>query len=143
MSEFEALLGLLLAALVLAALARRVGVPYPAFLALGGAVLAFLPGAPVFAIEPRLALALFVAPVLLDAAFDASPRDLKDTWVPLLSLVVGGVALTTVVGRRSRPHPRAGDAVGRRRSRWAPSSRRPTPPQPRQSCGTSSRRTGF
>ncbi len=97
MSEFEALLGLLLAALVLAALARRVGVPYPAFLALGGAVLAFVPGAPVFAIEPRLALALFVAPVLLDAAFDASPRDLKDTWVPLLSLVVGGVALTTVV----------------------------------------------
>src|SRR6478672_8051397 len=97
MHEFEILVALLFAAILLAALARRIGAPYPALLALGGAVLAFVPGAPVFAIEPRLALALFVAPVLLDAAFDASPRDLKDTWVPLLSLVVGGVALTTVV----------------------------------------------
>jgi hypothetical protein len=39
-SEFEALLSLLLAAVVLAALARKVGAPYPAFLALGGALLA-------------------------------------------------------------------------------------------------------
>ena len=96
MSEFVALLGLLLAAVLLAALARRVGAPYPAFLALGGACLAFLPGAPALAIEPRLALALFVAPVLLDAAYDASPRDLKENWVPLVNLVVLGVAVTTM-----------------------------------------------
>jgi CPA1 family monovalent cation:H+ antiporter len=94
-SEFEALLGLLLAAVVLAALARRAGAPYPAFLALGGAVLAFVPGSPAFSIEPRLALALFVAPVLLNSAFDASPRDLRNNWVPLVNLVVLGVALTT------------------------------------------------
>jgi len=54
-TEFEALLGLLLAAVILAAIARKVGVPYPAFLAVGGALLAFVPGAPEFAIEPRLA----------------------------------------------------------------------------------------
>ncbi len=96
MSEFEALLGLLLAAVILAAVARKLGVPYPAFLACGGAVLAFMPGAPALSIEPRLALALFVAPVLLDAAFDASVRDLKDNWVPLVNLVVLGVVLTTV-----------------------------------------------
>ena len=95
MSGFEALVGLLLAAVVLAALARRAGVPYPAFLALGGVILAFVPGAPGLAIEPQLALAIFVAPVLLDAAFDASPRDLRDNWPPLLYLVVIGVALTT------------------------------------------------
>jgi monovalent cation/hydrogen antiporter len=94
-SEFEALLVLLLAAVILAAAARRVGAPYPAFLALGGALLAFIPGAPVFALQPRLALVLFVAPVLLDSAFDASPRDLKATWVPLVNLVVLGVAVTT------------------------------------------------
>jgi Na+/H+ antiporter len=94
-TEFEALLSLLLAAVVLAALARRIGAPYPAFLALGGALLAFVPGAPAFTIEPHLALALFVAPVLLDAAFDASPRDLRNNWVPLVNLVVLGVAVTT------------------------------------------------
>ena len=96
MTEFEALLILLLAAVILAALARRAGVPYPAFLAIGGAVLAFVPGAPTFSIEPELALALFVAPVLLDAAYDASPRDLKENWVPLVSLVIGSVAVTTM-----------------------------------------------
>jgi CPA1 family monovalent cation:H+ antiporter len=95
-TEFVALLGLLLAAVILAALARRVGVPYPVFLAVGGACLAFVPGAPALAIEPRLALALFVAPVLLDAAFDSSPRDMRQNWVPLVNLVVLGVAVTTV-----------------------------------------------
>src|SRR5438128_1410311 len=96
MADFEAVLGLLLVAVVLAAVARRLGAPYPAFLALGGAVLAFVPGTPALSVPPDLALALFVAPVLLDAAYDTSPRDLKDQWVPVASLVVVSVALTTV-----------------------------------------------
>lgn len=95
MIGFESLLGVLLVAVVLAAIARRVGAPYPAFLALGGAVLAFLPGAPKFSIDPAVALALFVAPVLLDAAYDSSPRDMKELWVPLTSLAVVSVVLTT------------------------------------------------
>jgi monovalent cation/hydrogen antiporter len=96
MTEFGTLLGVLLVAVLLAALARRLGAPYPAFLALGGAVLAFLPGAPAFSIDPAVALALFVAPVLLDAAYDSSPRDLKDNWVALVSLAVVSVVLTTM-----------------------------------------------
>jgi monovalent cation/hydrogen antiporter len=97
MTGFGSLLGVLLVAVLLAAVARRVGAPYPAFLALGGAVLAFVPGAPRFSIDPGVALALFVAPVLLDAAYDSSPRDLKDNWVPLVSLAVVCVLLTTMV----------------------------------------------
>ena len=95
MREFEQLLGLFVAAVILAAGARRVGAPYPVFLAMGGALLAFLPGGPSFTLPPELALALFVAPVLLDAAYDASLRDLKDNWVPVLGLVVFAVAFTT------------------------------------------------
>src|SRR6185295_1041447 len=96
MSELEALVGLVLAGVILAAAARRVGAPYPVFLALGGAILAFVPGVPPFTVPPELALALFVAPVLLDAAYDASPRDLKDNWAPVTSLVVFAVGLTTI-----------------------------------------------
>src|SRR5213080_3253302 len=96
MRELEVLIGLVLAAVILAAAARRVGAPYPVFLALGGAILAFVPGAPSFTVLPELALALFVAPVLLDAAYDASPRDLRDNWAPVTSLVVFAVGLTTV-----------------------------------------------
>lgn len=86
---------MVLVAVILAGLARRVGAPYPVFLALGGALLALLPGTPSFTVPPELALALFIAPVLLDAAFDASPRDLKDNWAPLTSLVVFAVGFTT------------------------------------------------
>ena len=95
MDELEQLLGLFVAAVILAAVARRVGAPYPVFLALGGALLAFLPGAPSLTLPPELALALFVAPVLLDAAYDASLRDLRDNWAPVLGLVVFAVGLTT------------------------------------------------
>jgi len=96
MSELEQLLGLFVAAVILASGARRVGAPYPVFLALGGALLAFVPVAPSIALPPELALALFVAPVLLDAAYDASLRDLRDNWAPVTSLVVVAVGLTTV-----------------------------------------------
>lgn len=95
MSELEQVVGLFMAAVLLAAAARRVGAPYPVFLAVGGALLAFLPGARVLNLPPELALALFVAPVLLDAAYDASLRDLKNNWLPVASLVVVAVILTT------------------------------------------------
>ncbi len=92
---FEWVVALLLAAVLLSGLARRAGAPYPAFLALGGAALAFVPGGPRLTLEPEFALALFVAPVLLDAAYDASPRDLKDNWAPVAGLVVAAVGVTT------------------------------------------------
>jgi len=95
MRNLEALLGLFVAAVVLASVARRVGAPYPVFLALGGALLAFLPGAPPFTLPPDLVLALFVAPVLLDAAYDSSLRDLRDNWAPVTGLVIFAVGLTT------------------------------------------------
>ena len=55
-----------------------------------------MPIAESFTLPPELALALFVAPVLLDAAYDASLRDLKDNWAPLASLVVFAVGFTTI-----------------------------------------------
>lgn len=95
MEALELILILFTAAVVLAALARRIGAPYPIFLALGGVLLAVVPGMPTFTLQPELALALFVAPVLLDAAYDASLRDLKDNWIPVLSLAIVSVGLTT------------------------------------------------
>ena len=96
MQQLEQLLGSFVAAVLLAAGARRVGAPYPVFLAIGGALLAFLPAAPSFTLPPELALALFVAPILLDAAYDASLRDLRDNWAPVAGLVIFAVGLTTV-----------------------------------------------
>ena len=95
MLAFEWIIGLLLGAVLLSALARRLKVPYPTFLAIGGVLLAFVPSGPQWTLEPDLALALFVAPVLLDAAFDTSLRDLRNNWLPVSTLVFVAVGLTT------------------------------------------------
>src|SRR5512145_1516552 len=97
MEVFEVIVALLLGGAVLAAVARRFGAPYPALVALAGAALALIPGVPTLVLDPELALALFVAPVLLDAAFDSSPRDLRANWRAVASLALGAVALTIVV----------------------------------------------
>jgi monovalent cation/hydrogen antiporter len=72
--QFELLLALLLLGVALASIARRLRTPYPVLLALIGAALAFVPNLPELNLEPELVLALFVSPVLLDAAYDASLR---------------------------------------------------------------------
>ncbi|MET0648811.1 MAG: sodium:proton antiporter [Pyrinomonadaceae bacterium] len=97
MQVFEIVIAMLLGGAALAAVARRVGAPYPALVALAGAALALIPGVPALVLDPELALALFVAPVLLDAAFDASPRDLRANWRAVASLALGAVALTIAV----------------------------------------------
>ena len=95
MATFQWIIGLLLGAVLLSALARRLKVPYPTFLAVGGMLLAFVPSSPSWTLEPDLALALFVAPVLLDAAYDTSLRDLRRNWLPVSTLVFVAVGLTT------------------------------------------------
>jgi monovalent cation/hydrogen antiporter len=95
LTTFEWIIGLLLASVILSAFARRLGIPYPTFLAVGGALLAFAPASPFWTLDPELALALFVAPVLLDAAYDTSLRDLRTNWLPISTLVIAAVGVTT------------------------------------------------
>ncbi len=94
MGLFQLVLVLLLASAVLTAIAQRIGAPYPALLAVAGAALAFAPTGASATLDPELAMALFVAPTLLDAAYDASPRDLRAAWLPVGGLVLVAVGLT-------------------------------------------------
>lgn len=97
MALFELTLVLLLTAVALTALSRQLEIPYPSLLALAGVAIAFVPGAPMIEIDPELALALFIAPVLLDAAYDTSLRDLKRYRLSLALLALGAVVFTTAV----------------------------------------------
>jgi CPA1 family monovalent cation:H+ antiporter len=94
MALFEIIIALLMLGAALAAVARRLNAPYPALLALAGAGLALLPNAPSVTLDPELALTLLVAPVLLDAAFDSSPRDLRRNWRAVTGLALVAVGLT-------------------------------------------------
>lgn len=96
MHVFELTLILLVGAVVMTAIARRARVPYPSLLALGGIAIALVPSAPSITLDPELALVLFLAPVLLDAAYDTSIRDLKQNWIPVTCLVLIAVGLTTL-----------------------------------------------
>lgn len=97
MAVFEIVIALLLGGAILAAIARRLATPYPALVAIGGAALALVPHMPSFGLDPELVLVLFVAPVLLDAAFDASQRDLRTHWRAVAGLAVGAVILTVLI----------------------------------------------
>ncbi|MGV3623656.1 MAG: Na+/H+ antiporter [Archangium sp.] len=94
MLVFEIVIALLLGGALLSMVSRRIGAPYPAIVALAGAGLALMPGTPGLSLAPELALTLFVAPVLLDAAFDSSLRDLRANWKTITSLALGAVVLT-------------------------------------------------
>jgi len=96
MATFNWIIILLFVAALLAALARRIGAPYPTFLALGGVLLAFVPSSPTWTLDPQLALTLFVAPVLVDAAYDTSLRDLRAYWHPVAGLVLAAVGTTVL-----------------------------------------------
>jgi monovalent cation/hydrogen antiporter len=95
-AQFELIIGLLLVGTLLAGIARRLKLPYLVLLALIGLALAFTPGLPDLTLDPQLTLTLFVAPVLLDAAYDVSPRDLKDHWWPVATLALIAVCVTVV-----------------------------------------------
>ena len=109
MYVFEIVIALLIGGAGLAALARRMSTPYPALVAVAGAVLALMPRVPTLVLDPELALALFVAPVLLDAAFDTSQRDLRKNWRTVTSLALGAIvappdaAAATAVLKQLRP----------------------------------------
>lgn len=94
MSFFESLLVLVAAAVLLLQVSRRIRAPYPTMLAAAGVCLALVPGAPKISIEPHTALALFLAPALVDAAFDFPVSEVRRLWRPLFALVVVAVLLS-------------------------------------------------
>ena len=96
MHGFETILIVMAAAVAMSLLAQKLNAPFPPFVALAGAMAAFLPFAPELTLDPPLVLALFVAPVLLDAAFDSSLRDLKRNVVPIALLSLVAVVITTL-----------------------------------------------
>jgi NhaP-type Na+/H+ or K+/H+ antiporter len=95
MALFESTLTLVLIAIFLLQMSRSLTIPYPTLLALAGVIVAALPWAPAIEIDPQLAMALFIAPALLNASFEFPPQMLKRFWRPLLALAGMAVLVTT------------------------------------------------
>src|SRR4051812_12274765 len=94
MSPVALVFVLLLAATVLAGLARRIGIPDPIVLVIGGLILGFLPGVPQGELEPAVVFLLFLPPLLFGAGDFTSIRDFKANLRAILLLSVGLVLFT-------------------------------------------------
>jgi monovalent cation/hydrogen antiporter len=92
-----AALAVLVAIAILFELARRLGIPYPSLLVLGGLCLALVPGLPRIELEPDLVLLVFLPPLLFSAAVETPIRELRANIAPLGRLSIGLVIFTMVL----------------------------------------------
>nr|WP_191085268.1 cation:proton antiporter [Roseococcus microcysteis] len=94
MEVVQLVLALMGACVLLALLARRLRLPYAVVLILAGMVLAFLPGVPVVTLDPALALAFFLPPLLQGSAYRTDWKAFRRDLRPILLLAVGAVIFT-------------------------------------------------
>ncbi len=102
MNEFLAtetlIIELLLVVSLVALLVRRLRVPYTVALVVAGLLITFGNEADIN-LTPDLILALFVPPLVFEAAFHIEYKRLRANLVPILVLAIVGVLLTTgIVG---------------------------------------------
>lgn len=96
MEIVQAVLALIAACIGFALVARRARLPYAVILVLGGMALAFLPGIPAVTLDPDLALAFFVPPLLMASAWRTDWRAFRANLRPILLLAVGAVLFTAL-----------------------------------------------
>ncbi len=94
MEIVEAVLAMMAACVALAVLARFAGLPYAVVLILAGSAIAFIPGLPDVTLNPELALAFFLPPLLQASAFRTDWNAFRRNLRPILLLAVGCVAFT-------------------------------------------------
>lgn len=91
----EIVVGLIFVASILAALAQRVGVPYPTVLVLGGLVLSVVPGLPTVQLPPEVVFLVFVPPLVYLPATQVALLDFRTSWRSVVLLSFGLVLFTT------------------------------------------------
>ena len=93
--QLETIILLLMAVLALTTVARKLAIPYPILLVVGGLVLGFVPGLPTIRLDPDLVFLVFLPPLLWAAAYFTSWRDFRANARPITLLAVGLVLATT------------------------------------------------
>ncbi|TDH23035.1 Na+/H+ antiporter [Segetibacter sp. 3557_3] len=97
MQEIFGIVIFILAILIaLSVVADKIRLPYPILLVLCGLVVGFTPFLPDLALDPDVAIYVFLPPILYDAAFKTSWHDFKKEIRPISTLAVTLVFFTTV-----------------------------------------------
>jgi Na+/H+ antiporter len=90
----ELILICLVAVALLAIVARKIRIPYPILLTIGGVILALVPALPPIQLAPQLVFNLFLPPLIYPAAVYTSWRDFRANLRSILSLATVLVVLT-------------------------------------------------
>jgi CPA1 family monovalent cation:H+ antiporter len=93
----ETVLALLAVAVGLGVVARRIRVPYPILLVVGGLLLGLQPWLPPVQLDPQLVFLLFLPPLLYAAAFQTDWGEFRSQLRPIMLLAIGLVVFTTAV----------------------------------------------
>jgi len=91
----EVLLGLLVAVAALALLARKLLVPFPILLVVGGLLLGLVPGLPTIRLNPELVFLVLLPPLLYPAALFTPWRDFSRKSATHLAPGPSGLVLFT------------------------------------------------
>jgi monovalent cation/hydrogen antiporter len=94
MNDIDVVLGLLVVVATLATMARRIGVPAPILMVLGGIAIGFIPGLPAVELRPDIVFVVFLPPLLYVASIFAPLRDYK-TNARAIGLLAIGLVLAT------------------------------------------------
>jgi len=93
--QLEIIIVLLAVVLALTSVARKVLIPYPIILVIGGLVLGVVPGLPTVTLNPDLIFLVFLPPILWAAAYFTSLREFRENLRPISLLAIGLVLATT------------------------------------------------
>lgn len=85
-----------MAVLALTIIARKIAIPYPIFLVVGGLALSFVPGLPTIHLDPNLIFFVFLPLLLWAAGYFTSWRDFRANARPITLLAIGLVTVTTL-----------------------------------------------
>jgi monovalent cation/hydrogen antiporter len=96
MPAVATVLGLLVAVAFLAFVARRIHVPYPIVLVVGGLAIALVPGLPYVQLEHDVVFLVFLPPLIYAAGWFTSLRDFRANLRPIGLLAIGLVIFTVV-----------------------------------------------
>jgi monovalent cation/hydrogen antiporter len=95
MNQAEIICTLLIVVAALAILAKKVALPYPVLLVIGGLALGFVPGLPAVQLDPDMVFLFLLPPLLYPAALFTSWRDFRANLSQISLLAIGLVLFTT------------------------------------------------
>jgi monovalent cation/hydrogen antiporter len=94
MLSVSVIIALILCCVPLALIARRMGLPDPVTLVIGGAALAFIPQLPEIRIAPEIVFTVLLPPILYQAALHLPWAEFRENLRPILILAIGLVLAT-------------------------------------------------